>query len=466
MCSVLSFLSPDRLAIPDGSSLHLFTLQLPPPPRHRLPPPTLPKPLPTRTPTPQPPTSSPLPFPLSTSIPLRSPPSFLRLHLDGRLCTAGVKDKVLRFHSASLPSYPTSSPSPSSIPSALHLRHDRALPPLTCLLSLSPSHLLVAFEDGTLHTHNPRTGARTSTLTLDTAILTLLPITPTLSALALTPSIITSPSSPLSLPSHSSSSSTSSSPTPPATSHVIAFTADRTFRLLDLHLARPSRYIGHLAYARAVYALDPAGRVAVTSEHSVLIWRLDTWTCEQTLDREAELRAEERLQQRAPEQLSEDTPPPWEEKRAALPFVSAVWPPPSHLSYSSHPLHSTSTRHPTCVCPLWSSSFIATANSQGFVHLWRIGPSLLGQRHMGNVRAHRGRVVQVEYVRGRRLISCGDDGMVRLWQLNCGRGSGSGLEEEGDEGVDSDEWTVRLLFEYAVQSTEGWCGSAAFIPGD
>ena len=271
-----------------------------------------------------------------------------------------------------------------------------------------------------------------STITLDTPVLALLPLTPALAtSSSLTSSIITSPSSsPLSLLPSSSPSS------PPSTSHVIAFTSDHTFRLLDLHLSRPSRYIGGIPYARAVYALDPAGRVAVTSEHSTAIWRLDTWTCERTLDREEEVRAEASL--RRGEGEARDAPA-WEEKRAASPAaVSAVWPPiPSSSPYYPP---APSTRHPTFVCPLWSSSFIACGSSEGFIHLWRIGPSHMGQRRLASLRAHGGSVVQVEYVRGRRLVSCGGDRMVRLWQLDTGRGCGSGWEEEeeGDE-----EWTAR-----------------------
>ena len=438
---VLSYLSPDRLAIPDGSVLHLFTLQ---------PSATYRRAAASSAKSPLLPPATPPPIVLSASIPLKSPISLLRLHSDGRLCTAGVKDKVIRLHST-LPTFPTTSSSSPSFPSVVHLRHDRTTPVVSCVLSLEPSRLLVGFEDGGLHCYNTRTGAKVYGLTMDCAILALIPCSSSYASASLTSSIISSPSSPLTLASASTTASTS---------HVIAYTADRTFRLLDLHLCRVARYIGCINYMRAVFVLDAAGRVAITSGQSVFLWRLDTWTCERTLDREEEIAAEQALTLSA----EAPVPQPWEEeKKDRAEVCRPTWndrrgPPASPPAGPA--------RYPSFVCPLWSSAWLASGTSEGFIHLWRVAVHC-SQRRMVTVRGHRGRVTHLQYLRERRLLSCGTDGAVRLWQLSV-RGE-RGAEEEGEVGDregGEGEWSLRLLFQYDVQSTEGWCGTASFVPGD
>ena len=446
---MVSYLSPDRLAIPDGSFLHLFTLQLPPTSQRRS------AASPAKSPPP-PPSPYPPPFLLAASIPLKAPVSLLNLHADGRLCSAAPKEKVLRLHST-LPTFPTSSSSSPFLPSLVHLRHDRASPVVTCVLSLNPSRLLIGFEDGSLHCYNTRTGAKVYSLSLDCALLALIPTSSALAAASLTSSIISSPSSQLS---YAVSSATST----PSTSHVFAYTADKTFRLLDLHLCRVARYIGSINYMRSAFVLDHAGRVAITSGQSVFIWRLDTWTCERTLDREEEIAAEAAATAAAVDPTA--TTEPWaEEKQQRVEVCRATWngrrtapdfPPPS------------STRQPSFVCPLWSSGWLASGTSEGWLHLWRVAVHS-SQRRMCGVRAHRGRITHLQYVRERRLLSCGADGAVRVWQLHI-RGERRGEDDDGEEVGEREggetEWSLRLLFQYEVQSCEGWCGSASYIPGD
>ena len=299
-------------------------------------------------------------------------------------------------------------------------------------------------------------------MTIDSPIVALIPTTTAYATASLTSSIISSPSSPLALSLSSSS---------PSVSHVIAFTADRTFRLLDLQLTRIVRYIGAINFAKSVAVLDAAGRVAVLSEQSVFIWRLDTWTCERTVDARDEVEAERAIiaEERA------HSAQPWlseEKERGAV--CQAVWSEPQQQRQQPAPM--VRGRRPSCACPLWSSAYVACGTSEGFVHLWRVGVHS-SMRRMTSVRAHHGTVTSVQYATERRLVSCGSDSRVRLWQIAITDRSGATRPTAADsrwwEDDDVDEqrndhqqWSLQLLFEYDTQSTAGSSAAALFVPGD
>ena len=223
------------------------------------------------------------------SWPLKAPTQLLHLH-DGRVCTKAAGEKVIRLYSALPPlSHAASLPAlaASASPSLLHLRHERPSPVVSALLSLDTHRLLVGFTDGALQLYNSRTGARYAVST-GSGILALIPVSPAFAASASTSSIIVS-SRALAV---AASSSASSSSVSFSASHVLTYTVDRTFRLVDLQLGRIARYIGRIPFATRVYSLDADCRVAVTGEHSVFLYRLDTWTCEVTLSHHEEMRQE------------------------------------------------------------------------------------------------------------------------------------------------------------------------------
>ena len=205
----------------------------------------------------------------------------MHLHLDGRICTTGVKDKLVRLH-ATLP--------PSSLPatpatSVLHLRHDRHSPTVSSFLSLDAKRLLIGFDDGSLHCYNTRTGAKVCGMTLDCGIVTLLPTTVAYASTAHSSSML-SPAVTVLSPATPSTAAA-------CTTHVIVYTTDHAFRLIDVQLCRVAKYIGRIGYVHRAFALDGGGgRVAACGEQSVFVWRLYTWTCERTVNREEEEKVE------------------------------------------------------------------------------------------------------------------------------------------------------------------------------
>ena len=376
----------------------------------------------------------------------------MHLHLDGRICTTGVKDKLVRLHATLPASFLPATPATS----VLHLRHDRHSPSVSSFLSLDAKRLLIGFDDGSLHCYNTRTGAKICGMTLDCGIVTLLPTTAAYASTAhsasmLSPAVIIAPSV--------------TSAAAACTTHVIVYTTDHAFRLIDVQLCRVAKYIGRIGYVGRAFALDGGGgRVAACGEQSVFVWRLYTWTCERTVSREEEEAQEKQWARLHCHSSSDDerkdggSGSEWEMKEPPCPA--------RRHSDSSSPL----LRSPTFVCPLWSSAFIARASTSGFVHVWRVGVQW-SQLLLCSFHAHDGGVQRVHYAGDGRLVTSGQDGKVRVWQLAAAvdrwrrsKGHLGSVEEELEE---AERWRVRMLVAHDVlQDSRQWSGAALFLPGD
>jgi len=383
-------------------------------------------------------------------LPQRSAVSIMHLHLDGRICTTGVKDKLVRLHAT----LPASNLPATPATSVLHLRHERQSPSVSSFLSLDTKRLLIGFDDGSLHCYNTRTGAKVCGMTLECGIVTLLPTTSAYAATAHSASMLSPAVSVLS-PATASTDST-------CTTHVIAYTTDHAFRLIDVQLCRVAKYIGRIGYVHRVFALDGGGgRVAACGERSVFVWRLYTWTCERTVNREEEERVEQhwttlrRYTSSLTEERKDAAGSEWESKEAVYR--------PADSSESPTPVH----RSPTSVSPLWSSAFLACAYTSGFVHVWRVGVQW-SQQLLCSFHAHEGSVHRVQYLGEGRLLTGGQDGRVRVWQLAAERwGCGGAWEEVESELEGAERWSVKLLSTHEVlQDSRQWNGAALFIPGD
>ena len=421
----LSYLTADRLAILDGQNIKLTLLQ---------------------------PTGSAgmCKADAATSlIPLRGAVSMMHLHLDGRLCTTGVKDKLIRLH-ATLPASVLSATPATSVLHLRHVRHDRHFPSVSCFLSLDAKRLLIGFDDGSMHCYNTRTGAKVCGLTLDCGIVTLLPTTAAYASTAHSSSIL-SPAVSVLAPATISTAAA-------CTTHVIVYTTDHAFRLIDVQLCRVAKYIGRIGYVHRAFASDGGGgRVAVCGEQSVFVWRLYTWTCERTVNREEEEEIERQWIKlhclAASDEERKDGGGEWETKEQPY---SAVRDP-----HFSSPL----LRSPTFVCPLWSSAFLACAYTSGFVHVWRVGVQW-SQRLMCSFHAHDSNVQRVQYAGDGRLVTSGQDGKVRVWQIvahKWERSAWRGVEEELEE---AERWHVRLLGTHDMHDSRRWNGVALVLPGD
>ena len=387
----------------------------------------------------------------------------MHLHLDGRICTTGVKDKLVRLHATLPPSFLSA----TAVTSVIHLRHDRNyVPSVTSFLSLDTKRLLIGFDDGSLHCYNTRTGAKICGMTLDSAIVSLLPTTAAYAAIAHSSSMLTPAAT------AAASTTTSSLAAPACTTHVITYTTDRAFRLIDVQLCRVAKYIGRIGYAHRAFALDSGGgRVAACSGQSVFVWRLYTWTCERTVSREEEEEAERRwLDQHRimPDDECKDgsssSSSEWERKESICTSHSHT--PPSHYYHS--PPSTSLSRTPMCVTPLWSSAFIACAFSSGFVHVWRVGVAW-SQRLFCSFKAHEGGIERVWYAGCARLGTSGVDGRVRVWQLTSAdkqsvamRGVACGMEEEMEV---ADCWHVQLVHD-TVQTNPQLNAAVLLLPGD
>ena len=418
----LSYLTADRLAILDGQTIKLTPLL--------------------------PATATGKADTTTTLLPLRSAASMTHLHLDGRICTTGVKDKLVRLHAT----LPASNLPATPATSVLHLRHDRHSPSVSCFLSLNAKLLLIGFDDGSLHCYNTRTGAKVCGMTLDCGIVTLLPTTAAYASTAHSSSML-SPSIAVLSPAATSTAAA-------CTTHVIVYTTDHAFRLIDVQLCRVAKYIGRIGYVHRAFALDGGGgRVAACGEQSVFVWRLYTWTCERTVNREQEQEVERQwaaVHNRLPsDDERKDAGSEWESKEPACNPTRGYGSP------------STRLRSPTFVCPLWSSAFLATAYTSGFVHVWRVGVQRR-QQLLCSFHAHESCVYRVHYAGYGRLVTSGQDGRVRVWQFDVDkRGRESvwcGVEEDLEE---AERWSVRLLTTHDVlQDSRQWNGAVLLLPGD
>lgn len=384
----------------------------------------------------------------TTLLPQRSAVAMMHLHLDGRVCTTGVKDKLVRLHAT----LPASNLPATPATSVLHLRHDRHSPSVSSFLSLDSKRLLIGFDDGSLHCYNTRTGAKVFGMALDCGIISLLPTTSAYASTAHSSSML-SPAVTVLAPSTTTT-------TAACTTHVIVYTADHAFRLIDLQLCRIAKYIGRIGYVNRAFALDGGGgRVAVCGERSVFVWRLYTWTCERTVDREEEEKVEQQWHQQHGRLSSDD-----ERKDGGSEWESKE-PPYSefHNGEAPPPL----MRSPSFVCPLWSSAFLACAYTSGFVHVWRMGV-VWSQKLMCSFHAHEGGVIRVQYAGDGRLVTSGHDHKVRVWQIVVAEQSKSAQWKYVEEELEEVQcWRVRLLATHDVlQESRQWNGAVLFLPGD
>ena len=393
-------------------------------------------------------------------MPLRTAATILHLHLDGRICTTGVKDKLVRLHAT----LPASNLPATPATSVLHLRHERLSPSVSSFLSLDAKRLLIGFDDGSLHCYNTRTGAKVCGMTLDCGIVTLLPTTAAYASTAHKSSML-SPAVTVLAP-------TTTSTAAACTTHVIVYTTDHAFRLIDVQLCRVAKYIGRIGYVSRAFALDGGGgRVAACGEQSVFVWRLYTWTCERTVSREDEEKVERHWTSRLTTTISssdeerKDAGSEWESKE---PSYHTTY----HSARSSSGPSSTQLRSPSFVCPLWSSAFLSCAYTSGFVHVWRMGV-VWSQQLLCSFHAHEGGVLRVCYAGSGRLVTSGQDGKVRVWQLAVaeqwsGSGSGGKWQDVEQELEEAERWSVRLLVTHdALQhDIRQWNGAVLFLPGD
>lgn len=374
-------------------------------------------------------------YPVIHSIPLRSPVSLLHRHQDGRIVTLSHKEKVLRFHS----------PYQSSHSSILHIRADKATHSsyrINCLSSLDSNRLLVGSSDGILSLYNTRSLTRMFTMKLDDSeIISMIAINhSTISESSILSSIISSPAS---SPSSSSSSSSSLS------KHIITFSANHVFRLIDLAHQRIRRYLGHIDYVNRVSPLDADGRVCVSGEGDLMIWRLDKWHCERILNKEVEIEEEEKHRKHEKQLYQQEVKESSNHEEDS-----------QESKYSSHLLTGIpdKSRHSSCVSPLWQSDYLAVGVNNGWMHIWRVTGS---QRLMASTRAHQDSITCLTYIGEGKIVTCGAEGSLKIWYID----RDNRPEEEEMSPRYADGWHIHLLYVYLIGPAT-FPGRVLYLPGD